>query len=142
MDSNIETQDVSCAVIVRHGMVLAANRGTTVSHSGSWEFPGGKPHEGETPVECVVRRVNEELKIKIEVVDKIEPFEVSLPNESRRFRMHPFLAHIVDGKVELSHHSKAEWFLPMQLMALAWPETDLPIVEEVVGRIFRTGKIV
>lgn len=137
----MQTTDVSCAVIVREGMILAANRSSSVSNSGSWEFPGGKPLANETPQDCVVRRVREELNLSINVVDKLTPFTVRM-NEEKTFNIHPFVAEINNGNVELTHHSRAEWFMPMQLMGLAWPETDLPIIDEIVSRIFKNGKIV
>ncbi len=136
----MQTTDVSCAVIVREGMILAASRNDTVSNSGQWEFPGGKPQEGETPSDCVVRRVKEELNVDISVVDKMEPFHVDADGK-KSYNIHPFLAEIVEGNFELTNHSKAEWFMPMQLMSLAWPETDLPIIDEIVNRIFKNGKL-
>ncbi len=138
--ANTQATDVSCAVIVRQGMILAANRNESVSNSGAWEFPGGKPKPDETPEECVIRRVHEELSLSIHVVDKIEPYTVETAS-GKVFNIHPFVAEIVNGQVELNLHSRAEWFMPMQLMSLAWPETDLPIIDEIVGRIFKNGKI-
>lgn len=137
----MQATDVSCAVIVREGMILAANRGEQVSNSGAWEFPGGKPREGESPRECVVRRVQEELNLSINVVDELKNFTVRT-SEEKTYNIYPFLAEIVNGNVELGYHSRAEWFMPMQLMGLAWPETDVPIIDEIVSRIFKTGKIV
>lgn len=137
----MQTTDVSCAVIVHGGMVLAANRGQNVSNSGQWEFPGGKPKDDEQPKDCVVRRVQEELNLNIQVVDELKPYKVSV-SESKQFNIHPFVAEIVNGTVELTNHSRAAWFMPIQLMSLAWPQSDLPIVEEIVGRVFRTGKVV
>ena len=137
----MQTTDVSCAIIVREGMILAANRGSSLSGAGKWEFPGGKPKQGEAPKDCVVRRVREELNININVLDELKPYEVPVDAE-KLFRIHPFVAEVDDGTVELSHHSRAEWFMPMQLMTLAWPQSDLPIIEEIVGRIFKNGRIV
>lgn len=136
----MQTTDVSCAVIVREGMILAANRGSQVSNSGAWEFPGGKPREGEAPRECVVRRVKEELNLGIKVLDEMKSFSVETLD--RTFNIHPFLAEIENGNVELTYHSRAEWFMPMQLMSLAWPETDTPIIDEIVSRIFKNGRLV
>ncbi len=136
----MEKTDVSCAVIVREGMILAANRKEDVSNCGMWEFPGGRPQDGETPSDCVIRRVKEELNVDINVVDRMEPFSINSDGH-KTYNIHPFLAEIVEGSFELTHHSKAEWFMPMQLMSLAWPETDLPIIDEIVNRIFTKGKI-
>lgn len=135
----MKTTDVSCAVIVREGMILAAKRGDQVSNSGAWEFPGGKPKEGESAKDCVVRKVQEELNLNINVVDEMKKFTVK--TDDKTFNIHPFLAEIETGNLELCYHSRAEWFMPMQLMGLAWPSTDVPIIDELVSRIFSTGKI-
>jgi len=131
---------VTCAVIVKNGMVLAANRGETVSNSGQWEFPGGKAKENETYENCIVRRVYEELGLNITVCEALNSFEVQV-SDGKIFEMHPFLTEVVDGRAILVNHSRAEWFMPIQLMRLAWPQTDMPIVEEIVSRVMMNGKI-
>lgn len=132
--------DVACAVIVRNGMIMAANRGDSVSNAGVWEFPGGKPANGETFEACVVRRVMEEMNLNIRVLDAMPSYDVV--SGGREFTMHPFFAEIVGGRPILMGHSRAEWFMPIQLMRLAWPATDIPIIEEVVNRIMKQGRIV
>ncbi len=134
-------QDVACAVIIRNGMVLAARRGEELSNSGSWEFPGGKPQEGETPRECAVRRVKEELDINICIKEDLPSYEVNNDKNDKTFVIHPFLAEIEDGKVMLHGHSYVAWFMPIQLMGLAWPPSDMPIIDGLVDRILQTGKI-
>ncbi len=136
-----EKQDVACAVIVRNGMILATCRGANVSHAGRWEFPGGKPKEGESADKCVVRRVNEELGLEIAIRDTIEPYEV-VSRENKHFVMHPFIVEMTDGHIRLENHDRAEWFLPIQLMQLAWPPTNTPIIDEIVQRIITKGCII
>lgn len=134
-------QDVVCAVIIKGGLILAANRSAHVSNTGNWEFPGGKPREGESAEECVIRRVKEELNYDINIVGKMPPYATDV-NPEKRFVMHPFFVEIVNGQATLTNHSRAEWFQPMQLLRLAWPPSDIPIIEELVNRIISKGKIV
>ncbi|MCQ2237499.1 MAG: NUDIX domain-containing protein [Bacteroidales bacterium] len=135
-------QDVACAVIIRNGMILAARRGEELSNSGAWEFPGGKPQANETPRECAIRRVKEELNINICIKEELPSYEVaSEKNNDKTFVIHPFLAEIEDGKVMLHGHSYVAWFMPIQLMGLAWPPSDMPIIDSIVDRILQTGKI-
>ncbi|MCQ2203117.1 MAG: NUDIX domain-containing protein [Bacteroidales bacterium] len=132
---------VTCAVIIKNGMVLAASRGSMVKHSGQWEFPGGMMRDGESAEACVVRRINEEMGLNIRIVEGMMPF-VTKDGEGNEYEMHPFFAEVVDGRAVLTNHSRAEWFMPIQLMRLAWPETDMPIIEEIISRVMTTGRII
>lgn len=137
----MERTSVTCAVIVKNGMILAANRGNMVNHAGRWEFPGGKLQKDETYEQCVVRRVSQELGLNIRILETLKSFEVK-ENDDKIYEMHPFIAEVVDGRAVLTNHSRAEWFLPIQLMRLAWPQTDMPIIEEIISRIMTNGKII
>lgn len=135
-----QKQICCCAVIVNHGLVLVVSRGKAITHAGAWEFPGGKPREGESDETAVVRRVHEELDIDIEVVDSIPPF-VETTLSGKQIELHPFYARICGGKLKLFEHQRAEWFAPSQLLQLAWPDTDIPIIEDITMRISKQGKI-
>jgi len=52
------------ALIDRDGRVLLAQRPEGKSMAGLWEFPGGKIEDGESPEDCLVRELQEELGIE------------------------------------------------------------------------------
>lgn len=132
---------VTCAVIVKNGMVLAASRGESVGNAGRWEFPGGKPNAGESFDDCIVRRVKEELGLNIRICEAMPAYDVKA-DDNRIFEMHPYFVEVVDGIAVLVNHSRAEWFMPVQLMRLAWPQTDLKIIEEIFQRAMMNGKVI
>jgi len=59
---------VIAAIIRENNRVLLCQR-KGGALAGKWEFPGGKLEEGETPEECLVREIEEELGISITVGD-------------------------------------------------------------------------
>ncbi|MDF2652440.1 MAG: (deoxy)nucleoside triphosphate pyrophosphohydrolase, partial [Paenibacillus sp.] len=64
--------DVVGAVIFNNNNeVLCALRSQTMSLPGLWEFPGGKIEPNETPQECLVREIQEELNCSIQVGDLV-----------------------------------------------------------------------
>jgi 8-oxo-dGTP diphosphatase len=56
--------EVACAVIVKDGKVLIAQRGPG-RDEGYWEFPGGKKMSGETIFKAAERELREELGLSI-----------------------------------------------------------------------------
>ena len=53
----------TAAVIVHNNKTLIAQR----VKDNFWEFPGGKIDPGETPDECIIREMKEELNIDIRI---------------------------------------------------------------------------
>ena len=133
---------VTCAVIVKNGMVLAASRnGEGLANVGKWEFPGGSPKEGESCEACVIRRINETLGLNINIIETLKSFTIE-GEDGRTFEMHKFICDVVDGRAILTKHSRAEWFMPIQLMRLAWPQSDIPIIDEIISRVMMNGRII
>lgn len=58
---------VVAALIERDGKLLVSQRESMLTGGGSWEFPGGKVDEGETPRQALAREMVEELGIRVEV---------------------------------------------------------------------------
>jgi 8-oxo-dGTP diphosphatase len=59
---------VAAAVITRpDGSFLVGQRAADTFYPGYWEFPGGKVEAGETPREALIRELNEELDMEVEV---------------------------------------------------------------------------
>ena len=57
---------VSAVTLVDHdGRILISKRPKGKHMSGFWEFPGGKLEIGETPEECLIREIKEEIDINL-----------------------------------------------------------------------------
>lgn len=117
---------VTCAIIEKEGKVLAAQRSERMSHPLKWEFPGGKLHEGESPEECLVREIREELGIDV------LPF-ASFPSSIHHYdhisvELIPFVCKIISGDIVLHEHSDVCWLKPVELPGLDWVEADVPVL--------------
>ncbi len=118
---------VTCAIIERDGLVLAAQRSAAMSLPLKWEFPGGKIDPGESAEECLRRELVEELGIHVSVGR-------SLPASTHRYPMftvtlYPFVCSIASGDIVLHEHAAIDWLPPGQLQTLDWAEADWPVIE-------------
>ncbi|MBS2213709.1 (deoxy)nucleoside triphosphate pyrophosphohydrolase [Carboxylicivirga mesophila] len=125
-----ELIQVTCAIIVDNGRILAALRSRQMSQSWKWEFPGGKIDKGETAEECVIREIKEELNILITVNESLTPTIHSYPDKT--IKLIPFICSITEGTVTAVEHEKVSWFSPEELKSLNWADADLPVMEEFV----------
>lgn len=119
---------VTCAIIFHQGKVLAAQRSASMDLPGKWEFPGGKVEEGEAPEACLVREIQEELAMDIEINGALSPSEFKYP--SKKILLIPFVAVWKSGEIQLAEHSKVIWLDKNDLNSVDWAEADLPIVHE------------
>lgn len=122
--------EVACAVIVSEGRILATRRGPEMDHAGMWEFPGGKIYPNESAEACVIREIKEELSVTIRVLGTLMHSDFDYPN--KKIRLIPFWAEVTEGTIVAAEHDRVEWFQPSQLLRLAWPPADIPIVEQVL----------
>ena len=72
--------DVVAAAIVQEDQVLVARRRPGTSHSGWWEFPGGKVEQDEAPAHAIQREIHEELGWDVEALTSLQRCEHTYPN--------------------------------------------------------------
>lgn len=125
---------VSAAVILRTNPqthkheILATQRGYG-DFKGGWEFPGGKIESGETPEECIVREIREELATVVKAEKIIGVVEYDYPDF--HLTMHCILCSVVSGDLILLEHEDAKWVTLENLYSLDW----LPADKLILGKI-------
>ncbi|WP_243373636.1 (deoxy)nucleoside triphosphate pyrophosphohydrolase [Geotalea sp. SG265] len=117
---------VTCAIVERDGLILAAQRSATMNQPLKWEFPGGKIDPGETPEACLQRELMEELAVAVSVCAPLQPVTHSYPDCT--VTLYPFICTIEGGELILNEHAAVRWLKPEELPNLDWAAADLPVV--------------
>jgi 8-oxo-dGTP diphosphatase len=70
-------------LLISKSLVLMAQRPYNKSHSGYWEFPGGKIEHGESISEALIRELKEEIGILVidSNLKKLTSIKQSYPNQ-------------------------------------------------------------
>lgn len=121
---------VTCAIIFHQNKVLAAQRSENMDLPDKWEFPGGKIEVGEKPEVCLVREIEEELAVKIKIIQALAPCEYSY-TPGKIIRLLPFTATLESFDFHLLEHAQIIWLGENELFSVDWAAADLPIVHEI-----------
>lgn len=108
------------------GRVLLARRGEGRELAGLWEFPGGKVEPGEAPEAALVRELEEELGIRVEVDAPL----MVVPHQTPSRRLHLDVRRIRrwQGTPKGVEGQALAWVQPDKLVRYSMPAPDRPIV--------------
>lgn len=99
-----------------------------------WEFPGGKPEQGETHAKALVREIQEELGGKI----KVGEFVTTVIHEYSDFHitMHVYNCELEPDSPDfvLKEHLDSKWLSFEELKTLEWAPADLAVVEQLTAK--------
>ena len=116
----------TAGVAVKGNKFLLALRNPGTSIGESWEFPGGKAEDGESPTEALIREFKEELGIEIKVGKRI--CSGNFENSGKKYEIYAFLIDLKSESFTLSEHSSTEWFTFIEMAALKMAGSDSQIV--------------
>lgn len=125
--------EVCCAIIVKDQKMLAVQRPPENSRPGLWEFPGGKIHPEESSEQCIIREIQEELNVNIQVLHRLIPVEFDYG--TRQIRLIPFSCEMVSGKIVLTEHLALRWFSPDEWETIDWLGADRELILKNVERL-------
>jgi len=126
--------EVSGAVILRTNPetgkkeIFATQRGYG-EFKGGWEIPGGKLEPGESPEQCIVREIREELATAVNSEKILGVVDYDYP--AFHLTMHCILCSVVSGKLKLLEHEAAKWLSKETLRSVEWLPADQLILDRI-----------
>ncbi len=124
---------VACAIIEKEGFVFAAQRNASGSLPLKWELPGGKIEGDETPEECLMRELREELGITVTIVTSLPEHTHHYPDFS--VTLHPYVCVPSSEEITLRVHASAVWLPPQRLLTLDWAPATVPVIESYLSHL-------
>jgi ADP-ribose pyrophosphatase YjhB (NUDIX family) len=117
----------SVAIVREHDLLLIQRN--TAPSEGLWTLPGGRLEPGETPEQCALREVNEELGLTLYGLRKL------IVLTHGRYRLQTFATQTYDGEIRPNPDEVRDWrwITPHHLRGLA----TTPGLADVVEAAFR-----
>lgn len=120
----------TAALIEKDGRFLISKRKDDVVLPGAWEFPGGKLEADESPEDCVVREIEEEIGVKAKaesladvVFYRYDDFNVLLVFYSCR---------ILTGEPRALDCAEVKWIDVSDFPAYDFPSADLAVIDKLM----------
>lgn len=120
---------VVAGAIIKDNKVFAAQRGNHGETAFKWEFPGGKIEQGETPEQALARELKEELKIDVNVFEKITSIIDNYPSED--LHIDTYRCELIDGEPILTEHLASAWSNKEELDKLDFSSADAVTLKKI-----------
>jgi 8-oxo-dGTP diphosphatase len=121
-------KDVVAAILFKDEKVLIAQRANSDPLAGLWEFPGGKVEAGESPEQSLIREMQEEFCINVEVG---KFFASSVFNYDKgTIRLLAYLCTWIRGEIISTVHNDYLWAAINDLDKYTFAPADRPLVEK------------
>ncbi|WP_223546824.1 8-oxo-dGTP diphosphatase MutT [Priestia aryabhattai] len=115
------------AIIKEKDQILIAQRNSKDPLAGKWEFPGGKLETGETPEECLVREIREELQVEVEIGSFYDDNVYGFKDQAIHLLF--YWAETMNGEVTPVVHDDVKWITIKELARFDFAPADIPIVK-------------
>ena len=114
--------DIVAGAICKNGRYLLGKRPLDGLLGGLWEFPGGKVENGETHEQALVREMQEELGLDVDV----GPVVASVRHAYSHFAitLHLYRCKSPRGRPESRYHTEIKWIRPVHFHRYAFPAAN------------------
>jgi 8-oxo-dGTP diphosphatase len=119
----------ACALVDADGRVLLAQRPEGKQLAGLWEFPGGKVEPGETPEQCLVRELQEEIGVETEIPCLAPLTFASHSYDDFHLLMPLFVCRRFRGIAQPKEGQVLKWVRPRQMRDYPMPPADAPLIQ-------------
>lgn len=117
---------VAAVITDARGRILLARRTDGRDLAGLWEFPGGKCEPGESPEQALVRELQEELGITVQVGAALINVPQRYPD--KRLRLDVRRVTTWQGTPRGVEGQALAWVAPEKLVRYRMPPADQPVV--------------
>jgi len=121
---------VTAALIKENNKYLLCQRGAEDRLALKWEFPGGKMEDDETPEQCLIREIREELGVEAEVTGHF--WDTMYRYSTGEFLLKFYFVRIKSGVMKLNVHNAAHWVKPDSMLKYDLLPADIEIVERLI----------
>ncbi|WP_404925458.1 (deoxy)nucleoside triphosphate pyrophosphohydrolase [Mesorhizobium sp. ORM16] len=118
----------ACALVDADGRVLLAQRPEGKQLAGLWEFPGGKVEPGETPEQCLIRELYEEIAIETDIPCLAPLTFASHSYDDFHLLMPLFICRRFRGIAQPKEGQALKWVRPKQMRDYPMPPADAPLI--------------
>ena len=118
----------ACALVDADGRVLLAQRPEGKQLAGLWEFPGGKVEPGETPEQCIIRELHEEIGIETDIPCLAPLTFASHSYDDFHLLMPLFICRRFRGIARPREGQALKWVRPTQMRDYPMPPADAPLI--------------
>jgi 8-oxo-dGTP diphosphatase len=119
----------ACALVDTDGRVLLAQRPEGKQLAGLWEFPGGKVEAGETPEQCLIRELQEEIGIETDIPCLAPLTFASHSYDDFHLLMPLFVCRRFRGIAQPKEGQALKWVRPKQMRDYPMPPADAPLIQ-------------
>lgn len=118
----------ACALVDTDGRVLIAQRPEGKQLAGLWEFPGGKVEPGETPEECLIRELDEEIGVVTQAACLAPLTFASHSYDDFHLLMPLYVCRRFTGIAAAREGQALKWVRPNRLRDYPMPPADAPLI--------------
>jgi len=122
----------ACALVDPDGRVLIAQRPAGKPMAGLWEFPGGKIEAGELPEQTLIRELEEELGIVVNVACLAPLTFASHAYRDFHLLMPLYVCRRWEGNVRALEGQQVAWVRPNRLREYPMPPADEPLISHLM----------